>query len=499
MQENYILEMEGISKEFPGVKALSNVNFKVKRGTVHALMGENGAGKSTLMKILGGIYRQDAGSIKLNEEILEFTNPSDSLNKGISMIHQELSPIYYMTVAENIYLGREPMVASFWVDEKELNRNAKKLLESLELNIEPTAKMKDLSIAQMQLVEIAKAISYNSDIIIMDEPTSAITEREVGHLFSIIRSLTNKGISIIYISHKLDEIFEIADEVTVLRDGEYVDTKYVKDTTRQEVVSMMVGRELKHLFPKKKVKIGEKVLEVKNLSYKKKFRNVSFEVRKGEILGIAGLMGAGRSEVMETIFGLVKPDEGDIFINDKKVEINSPEDAKKNGLAFITEDRKLTGLFLPHSVKDNMIAASLDSFKNGIFMSDRRISDTCEKQKELLRVKTPSLEQRVKNLSGGNQQKVLIAKWLLTDAEILILDEPTRGVDVGAKSEIHSLMGDLAESGKAIIMISSELPEILGMSDRIIVMHEGSVTGELSREEADQDIIMKYATGLASC
>jgi inositol transport system ATP-binding protein len=496
MQEQYILEMEGISKEFPGVKALSNVNFKVKKGSVHALMGENGAGKSTLMKILGGIYRQDAGSIKLNGQKVEFMNPSDSLNKGISMIHQELSPIYYMTVAENIYLGREPMIASFWVDEKKLNRNAKKLLESLELNIEPTARMKDLSIAQMQLVEIAKAISYNSDIIIMDEPTSAITEREVGHLFSIIRSLTSKGIAIIYISHKLDEIFEIADEVTVLRDGQYVDTKYVKDTTRQELVSMMVGRELTQLFPKKKVDIGEKILEVKNLSYKKKFRNISFEVKRGEILGIAGLMGAGRSEVMECIFGLVKPDEGEVLINGKKVDIKSPEDAKKNGLAFITEDRKLTGLFLPHSVKDNMIAASIDNYTNGIFINDRKINDTCERQKELLRVKTPSLDQKVRNLSGGNQQKVLIAKWLLTDAEILILDEPTRGVDVGAKSEIHSLMGELAESGKAIIMISSELPEILGMSDRIIVMHEGNITGELSREEADQDTIMKYATGL---
>lgn len=499
MQEQFILEMEHISKKFPGVQALNDASFRVRKGTVHALMGENGAGKSTLMKILGGIYRPDTGSIKCKGKEIEILNPRDSLKHGVSMIHQELTSVRYMTISENIFLGREPTIANTgWVNERKLNENTSSLLGSLEMPFNPRTRMKDLSIAKMQLVEIAKAISYNSEIIIMDEPTSAITEREVGHLFKLIRSLTTKGVSVIYISHKLDEIFEIADEVTVLRDGEYVDTRNVKDISRQDIITMMVGRELKHLFPKKDVEIGETVLEVKNLSLKGKFKNISFQLRRGEILGVSGLMGAGRTEVMESIFGLVKPDEGEIFIHGKKVDINSPKDAKKNGMAFITEDRKLTGLFLPHSVKDNMIAASIDNYSNGIFMDDRKIRDTCEKETELLRVKTPSLEQKVKNLSGGNQQKVLIAKWLLTDAEIMILDEPTRGIDVGAKSEIHSLMGELAQAGKAVIMISSELPEILGMSDRIIVMHEGRITGELSRAEANQDTIMNHATGFSN-
>lgn len=497
MQEQYILEMEGISKKFPGVQALSDVSLRVKKGTVHALMGENGAGKSTLMKILGGLYRPDTGSIKINDKKIEILNPHDSIDHGISMIHQELTSVRYMTIAENVFLGREPTIAKTgWVNEKKLNEDTRILLESLEIQLNPKTMMKDLSIAKMQLVEIAKAISYNSDIIIMDEPTSAITDREVGHLFKIIRSLALKGVAIIYISHKLDEIFEIADEITILRDGEFVGSRKVKDLSRQDIITMMVGRELKHLFPKKLVQIGEEILEVKNLSLKGKFENISFRLKRGEILGISGLMGAGRSEVMESLFGIVKPDKGEIFIKGKKVSINSPQDAIKKGLAFITEDRKLTGLFLPHSVKDNMIAANIDGFSMGLFIDDRKINDVCMKQKELLRVKTPSLEQTVKNLSGGNQQKVLIAKWLLTNADIMILDEPTRGIDVGAKAEIHTLMCDLAAEGKAVIMISSELPEILGMSDRIIVMHEGKITGELSKEEASQDTIMGYATGV---
>ncbi|MGI6779050.1 MAG: sugar ABC transporter ATP-binding protein [Acetivibrionales bacterium] len=496
MQNDYVLEMEHITKRFPGVLALNDVNFKVKKNTVHALMGENGAGKSTLMKILCGLYRPDTGSIKLNGKEIEVSNPRDSLNQGISMIHQELTAIPNMTIAENIYLGREPSFANIWVKDKELNEKTRLLLENLNIELEPSTKMKNLSIAQMQLVEIAKAISYNSEIIIMDEPTSAITEREVDKLFTMIQSLVEKGVALVYISHKLDEIFKIADEVTVLRDGEYVGTRNIKDITRQEIVSMMVGRELTHLFPKKTVEIGDVVFEVKNMSLKGKFNKVSFKLRKGEILGISGLMGAGRTEVMECIFGLVEPDEGEVFIHGKKVDIKSPEEAKKNGIAFITEDRKFNGLFLPHSVKDNIVSASLDKFQSGLFMNDRKINNMCKKQSDLLRIKTPSLEQKVNNLSGGNQQKVLVAKWLLTDADIIIMDEPTRGIDVGAKSEIHSLMGELVSSGKSVIMISSELPEILGMSDRIIVMHEGNVTGELSRDEATQDKIMSYATGL---
>lgn len=498
MQEQYALEMERISKAFPGVRALNEVSLKVRKGTVHALMGENGAGKSTLMKILGGLYRPDSGTIRLNGKQIEMFSPRDSLKNGISMIHQELTSVFEMTVAENVYLGREPRFANFWVNEKKMNEDLRKLMQSLEISVDPKAKMKQLSIAKMQLVEIAKAISYNSEIIIMDEPTSAITNREVDHLFKIIRSLTSKGVSIIYISHKMDEIFEIADDITVLRDGEWVGSKAAKDLTQQDLISMMVGRELKEMFPKKVVEVGEKVLEVKNLSLKGKFHQVSFDLRKGEILGIAGLVGAGRSEVMECLFGLAKPDEGEVWVHGKKVDIRSPIEAKENHLAFITEDRKLTGLFLPHSVKDNIIAASMKKHSKGPFMQERKIKAVCLQQKELLGIKTPNLEQKVKNLSGGNQQKVLIAKWLLTDSDIIILDEPTRGVDVGAKSEIHTLMGELVAAGKSVIMISSELPEILGMSDRIIVMHEGKIAGELSREEATQELIMKYASGLVS-
>jgi inositol transport system ATP-binding protein len=496
MKVHYALEMENISKSFPGVQALKGVTLKVRKGSVHALMGENGAGKSTLMKILGGLYQPDAGVIRINGREVSFMKPADSLKHGVSMIHQELSSVLEMTVAENIFLGREPLRAGFWVNEKKLNEDTRRLLDSLEIAIDPKTKMKRLSIAQMQLVEIAKAISYNSEILIMDEPTSAITDREVEQLFRMIRSLKEKGVSIIYISHKMDEIFEISDDITVLRDGQWIGTRPASELTKHDLITMMVGRELQDMFPKKAVEIGETVLDVRNLSRRGRFSNVSFTLRRGEILGIAGLMGAGRSEVMETIFGLARPDEGEIRIRGKKVDIRSPRDAKRLGLAFITEDRKLTGLFLPHSVKDNMVAASLHRFSRNLFMKEREIREACQQQRERLLIKTPNLNQAVKNLSGGNQQKVLFAKWLLTDADILILDEPTRGVDVGAKSEIYGLMSELAASGKAIIMISSELPEILGMSDRILVMHEGKLTGELTREEADQVKIMRYATGM---
>ncbi|WP_406676351.1 sugar ABC transporter ATP-binding protein [Moorella sp. ACPs] len=497
MQENYILEMENITKTFSGVKALNNVKLKVKKGTVHALVGENGAGKSTLMKILMGIYKPDSGIIKFKGKEVSFQSPRDSLNLGISMIHQELCLIPYMTVAENIYLGREPLSSTGWINEKIMFQNTKNLLDILDIPIEPTVKINELSIANRQLIEIAKAISYNAELIIMDEPTSAITDREVNNLFKIIRTLIVKGISIIYISHKLNEIFEIADEITVLRDGQYIKTDSVKNLNKEMVIEMMVGRELKQLFPKKEAKITDIILEVKNLTHKKKFKNISFKLRKGEILGVAGLMGSGRTELMESIFGLRKLDEGEIYINGKKVEIKSPKDAIKNKIAFLTEDRKRTGLFLEHSVEDNMIVSSLKNYLKGkIIVDHKKIKNICKKYIEQLKIKTPNEQQIVKKLSGGNQQKILIAKWLLTEPDIFILDEPTRGIDVGAKAEIHSLMSTLAQEGKAIIMISSELPEILGMSDRIIVMHEGRITGELSRDEANQDLIMKYATGM---
>jgi inositol transport system ATP-binding protein len=495
--DEYILEMEGINKEFPGVKALNNVQLRVKKGTVHALMGENGAGKSTLMKILNGLYSPDSGKIKFKGKEIKLRSPHDAICSGISMIHQELSPIPHMTVAENIFLGRESLRGrTGLVNDKEMEEKTKKLLQALDITLDPKTKMKDLSIANMQMVEIAKAISYNAELIIMDEPTSAISEKEVERLFKIMRSLKEKGVSIIFISHRLDEIFKIADEVTVLRDGEYVGTERIENITKDRLIEMMVGRELKHMFPKKEVEIGEVIFEVKNFTKRGVFYNINFSVRRGEILGIAGLMGAGRTEVVESIFGITKPDAGEIYIKGQKVRINSPVDSIKNKIGLLTEDRKLTGLFSPLSVRDNIIMASVDNYVRGFLVDGKKVYKECKNMIEQLRIKTPGLDQIVKRLSGGNQQKILIARWLLTCPEILILDEPTRGIDVGAKAEIHRLMVGLAREGKAIIMISSELPEVLGMSDRIIVMHEGRVTGELTRDEATQDKIMRYATGL---
>ncbi|GIM46628.1 putative ribose/galactose/methyl galactoside import ATP-binding protein 2 [Collibacillus ludicampi] len=496
MSSDYILEMENITKEFPGVKALDHVQLKVKKGTVHALMGENGAGKSTLMKILIGIYSPDQGVIKFDGEVLQTSNIRNALNKGISMIHQELSPVPHMTVAENIFLGREPSYGFMgWVKSKEMEENTRRLFERLEIDIDPKAKMVDLSIANTQMVEIAKAISYNSKLIIMDEPTSAITEKEVNHLFKIIRSLKKEGVSIIYITHKMEELAQITDEVTVLRDGKYIGTKSTGEMTKDQLIEMMVGRELTQIFDKKPIEIKDVVLSVRNLSKKGKFENVSFELRKGEILGFAGLMGSGRTEVLESIFGIFKPDEGEIYVKGKKAVINSPKDAIAHGMGLLTEDRKLTGCFLPLSVQDNMITVNIDKYLKWGFLNRKKITSDCNKQIDQLSIKTPSLHQTINFLSGGNQQKALIARWLLHDPDILFLDEPTRGIDVGAKSEIYHLIFELAQKGKAIVVISSEMPEILGLSDRILVMHEGRKMGELSREEATQEKILQLATG----
>jgi inositol transport system ATP-binding protein len=496
MSKDYMLEMIDITKEFPGVKALDNVQLKVKKGTVHALMGENGAGKSTLMKILIGIYTPDSGKIIFDGQELKVSTIKNALDKGISMIHQELSPIPNMTVAENIFLGREPSYKfTGWVKMKELEEKTKQLFEKLEIDIDPNAKMSDLSIANTQMVEIAKAISYNSKLIIMDEPTSAITEKEVHHLFKIIRSLKKEGVSIIYITHKMDELAQITDEVTVLRDGKYIGTKSSDQITKDELIEMMVGRELNQIFRKQQVEIKEVALSIKQLSKKGKFENISFEVRKGEIIGFAGLMGSGRTEVLESIFGITLPDSGEVYINGKKVNIRSTRDAIKYGMGLLTEDRKLSGLFLPLSVQDNMITVTVNQYTKGGFLNEKKIQDDCQRLSEQLAIKTPSLRQLIKNLSGGNQQKALIARWLLQDPDILFLDEPTRGIDVGAKSEIYNLIFELAKKGKAIVVVSSELPEILGLSDRIIVMHEGRKMGELSRQEATQERIMELATG----
>ena len=496
MENEYVLMMEGISKGFPGVRALSDVQLRTRKGTVHALMGENGAGKSTLMKCLIGMYVPDSGSITFKGERLNITNTHYALSKGISMIHQELSPIPQMTVAENIYLGREPTTWYGLVDMRKMNRMATELLERLRIKIKPTTKMYELSIANTQLVEIAKAVSYDSDLIIMDEPTSAITEAEVEGLFNIIRSLREQGRAIIYISHKMDEIFKITDEVTVFRDGQYIGTDPTPDLSHGKLIEKMVGRTLTDMFHKETVDFGPVFLEVENLSGKG-FRNVSFQVRRGEILGVAGLIGAGRTETMEGVFGVTRTHGGTVKVNGKEVTVRQPADAIRCGMALLTEDRKLTGLYLNASVRENMFIANIKKYLIGPFVRFAKIEKDCSTMRDLMRIKTPSLMQLVKFLSGGNQQKVLISRWLLTEPDLLILDEPTRGIDVGAKSEIYRLMTEFVRSGKAIIMISSELPEILGMSDRIMVMHEGDKAGELSRAEATQEKILHLATGLS--
>ena len=495
MTDEFLLRMEEISKHFPGVHALDNVSLEVRPGTVHALMGENGAGKSTLMKILIGMYSSDGGTITLEGKQVTIPDTRTGLGMGISMIHQELSPVPEMTVAENIWLGREPMGPMRLIDYKKMNADTQALFDRWEIAINPKAYMKDLSIAQTQMVEIAKAISFDSKIIIMDEPTSAITEREVDHLHRMIRELKADGKAIIYITHKMDEVFKIVDYVTVFRDGKLVGTYPAAELNRDKLIALMVGRELTNMFPKEDADIGDVILSVRNLNRGKLVRDVSFDLRRGEILGFAGLMGAGRTEVLETLFGIAKAESGDILINGQKVTISQPKDAIEAGLALLTEDRKQTGIMGVLSVRDNMIMAALPKYSPNGILQRKRINDDCEDQRRKLATKTPSLDQLIQNLSGGNQQKVLISRWLLTLPDILMIDEPTRGIDVGAKSEIHRLMSMLAQQGKAIIMVSSEMPEVLGMSDRIIVMHDGQIGGIVQRADATQEKIMELATG----
>ena len=492
MEEENILEMRNITKIFPGVKALDNVQLKVQKGTVHALMGENGAGKSTLMNILIGSYPPDNGTVIFRNERIKTFSIHNALTHGISMIHQELVPVQTMSVAENIFLGKELLwKRSPFINAREMMARANELFQKLNISLDPRLKMSALSIAQTQILEIAKAISYNADLLIMDEPTSAITEDEVNHLFRIIRMLKGEGVSIIYITHKMDEVFDICDQVTVLRDGAYVGTESISNLTKQRLITMMVGRDLSAMFPKEKVTIGETVLSVEKLTRKGEFENISFSLKKGEILGVAGLMGAGRTELMEAIFGIRKADSGDIYLNQRRVKLNSPYDAIKHRIAMLTEDRKLTGLFMVLSVFHNIIIASI----KGFLLRQKELSNACDSQINALKIKTPSGFQIIKNLSGGNQQKVFISRWLLTRPNILLLDEPTRGVDVGAKAEIHKIMSMLVQEGKSIIMISSELPEILGMSDRILVIHEGKIAGQFDRSEATQEKILNCAAG----
>ncbi|MBR0600646.1 sugar ABC transporter ATP-binding protein [Sinanaerobacter chloroacetimidivorans] len=497
MEEKNILVMKDIVKTFPGVKALKGVDLNVKYGEIHALMGENGAGKSTLMKCLIGIHPPTSGQIYYEGQLIENYSTAEALKMGIAMIHQELSPVEHRSIMENIWLGREPKTKLGLVDHKKMYEMTKEVLKLIDFNEDPKTLMVNLTVAKMQMIEIAKALSYNAKLIIMDEPTSALTNKEIIQLFSIMRRLKENGKSIIYISHKLEEIYEICDRITVYRDGQYIGEGSTADMQVNELIKMMVGREVNEMFPKVACEIGEVKMEVKGLSYGKKFQDVSFDVRKGEILGIAGLVGAGRTEVIETIFGIREKSAGQIIIDGKEVKIQTPKDAKANKMALLTEDRRVTGIFPMLSVFQNVIIANLKKYikKNGLLDHKTAIKDTNEFV-DAIKIKTPSINQKIENLSGGNQQKVLVARWLLTSPEILFLDEPTRGIDVGAKSEIHRLITNLAGQGKSIIMVSSELPEVMGMSDRIMIMHEGKVTGIIeNHKDLTQEEIMTYATG----
>ena len=490
----YLLTVEKARKEFPGVVALDDVEFKLKPGSVHALMGENGAGKSTLMKILAGVYMPDKGEITLRGQPIKLRGPLDALENGIAMIHQELNLMAYMTVAENIWIRREPLNALGLVDHSKMNRMTQELFDRLGIRIDPQALVGDLTVATRQMVEIAKAVSYDSDVLILDEPTSAISEKEVDQLFRIIRDLKAQGKGMVYITHKMNELFEIADEFSVFRDGKYITTRASSEVTRDDIIKLMVGREITQMFPKEEVPIGDVVLRVRDLSLDGKFQNVSFDLRSGEILGFAGLVGSGRSQIVEAIFGVTPATSGTIELFGRQVKINSPSEAIRHGMALLTEDRKDTGCLLILDILENMQVSVIQSeFVKSGFVQQTSLTQAIQNMSEKLRVKTPNLAERIENLSGGNQQKVLIGRWLLTQPRILILDEPTRGIDVGAKAEIHRLVTQLAREGVAVIMISSEMPEVLGMSDRVVVMREGNLAGILDRSEADQVKVMQLA------
>ncbi|GIK71310.1 MAG: monosaccharide-transporting ATPase [Chloroflexota bacterium] len=492
-----LLKMEGIDKSFPGVHALDNARFELRSGEVHALVGENGAGKSTLMKILSGIYPKDAGVIIYQGQEVDIPNPRAAQHLGISMIHQELNLMNHLTLAQNVFVGREPRGRlPFILDEKKINAQTQALFDSMHLRLDPRTLAADLTVAKQQMVEIAKALSFNSQVLIMDEPTAALTESEIEELFRIIRQLRNKGVGIVYISHRLEELKQISDRITVMRDGRTVDTVDAATVTIDRIISMMVGRTIYESSPEVPDNPNpEVVLEVRNLNRGAAIKDVSFQLKKGEILGFAGLMGAGRTEVARAIFGADPIDSGEIYVKGVKVAINSPRDAVRHGIGYLSEDRKRYGLALGMDVEANIALASFEQFVGPLgVVNDGKTRATAERYVGALAIKTPSIQQLVRNLSGGNQQKVVIGKWLTADTDILIFDEPTRGIDVGAKSEIYKLLNELAHQGKSIIMISSELPEILRMSHRIIVMCEGRITGELTAGEATQEGIMRLAT-----
>ena len=490
-----ILTMKGIDKSYPGVHALDHVDLEVRKGEVHALMGENGAGKSTLMKVLTGIYHKDAGTITYEGKEVEFTNPREAQDAGIVIVHQELNMMGHLTVAQNIFIGREYMNGKL-IDDKKMNEEAKKLFDQLGINIDPKETMSRLTVGKQQMCEIAKAISHDAKVIIFDEPSAALTEAEIEELFKIIRDLRDKQMGIVYISHRMDEIKVITDRVTVMRDGGYVGTLITKDSTKDDIINMMVGRVI-YEDPKTESQVAPDapvVLKVEHLNAGRMVKDVSFELHKGEILGFSGLMGAGRTETARALFGADPKDSGDIYVNGQKVDIKTPQDAVKCGIGYLSEDRKRFGIVVDKTVAENSTMATMENFMKGIFIDKKKEKDVAQEYVEALKTKTPSVDQLVVNLSGGNQQKVVIAKWLVRNCDILIFDEPTRGIDVGAKSEIYHLMNELVAEGKSIIMISSEMTEILRMSDRIVVMCEGRKTGELGIEEATQERIMHAAT-----
>ena len=497
----YLLELRNVSKSFPGVKALDGVQLAVRPGTVHALMGENGAGKSTLMKCLFGIYKMDEGEIYLNGQKVDIKNPDDAMAKGVAMVHQELQPVLARSVAENMYLGRFP-VHKYGplqvIDHKTMYAETEKWLKELGLDYDVKAPLGSLSIGQMQMIEIAKAVSHEAKVIIFDEPTSSLSDREVDFLFKVMNDLRAKGVAMIYISHKMDEIKKISDDITVMRDGTYVGTWQTSELSNDQIIAKMVGRELTNIYPEHKHEIGEVVMEVEDLTsiHEKSFRDVSFSIRKGEILGFGGLVGAQRTELMEGIFGIRHLAKGTIKIHGKEVKIKRPKDAMDAGVGMITEDRRGNGIFGCLSIKDNVGISIYNKYlKGGMMLDHPSINKVVDDSIKKLSIKTPNMQEHIANLSGGNQQKVIVARWLANDPDILIMDEPTRGIDIGAKHEIYEIMEELAEQGKSIIMISSEMPELLGMADRLYVMCNGKLTGEINaKEDMTQEKVMSFAT-----
>ncbi len=497
----YRLEMRDICKSFPGVKALDHAQLKLRPGTVHALMGENGAGKSTLMKCMFGIYHMDEGEVIYEGDKVQIRGPLDALNRGIAMVHQELQPIPERSIGENIYLGRYPLKGGFFVDHEKMYADAARVLEDVHLDFDPRAKLGTLSVSQMQLVEIAKAVSADCKVLILDEPTSSLTAAEVEALFTIVNELREKGVSIVYISHKMDEILRISDEVTIMRDGQYIGTWEAKELTTDFIITKMVGRELSNLYPPRENVPGEVVFEVEDFTSinPRSFRHVNFNVRKGEILGVAGLVGAQRTELMEGLFGLRSHTSGTITYKGKALNIKRPKDAIDSGIAMLTEDRRATGILGVLSIADNISIASLNQYLvGGIMLDNKKIEQLVQDNVAKMSIKAPSSKTLIQSLSGGNQQKVLIGRWLANDPDVLILDEPTRGIDVGAKYEIYCLIAELAAQGKSIIMISSEMAELIGMSDRVMVMCDGRVTGFIDGKDANQENIMALATKFAS-